>query len=115
MSLSQLLSDYHAELLNLFTRRKANGRQQDPWPVNQIIEVLNNKFQVLLLNVIEDEKRNGGHIASDADAHLYSAAPKLLVACETFVKARQDEVEDRMDIAFRIAQEAIKEAKGELR
>lgn len=58
MKVSQLLSDYHANLINTFTRRQHPGRPQT-WPTAKVVTILNDHFQVLLLQIIENEKRDG--------------------------------------------------------
>lgn len=53
--LSSLLADYHASLIGTLSRRKLPGRY-DVWPTVELVALLNNRFQELLLQVIDLER-----------------------------------------------------------
>jgi hypothetical protein len=55
--LTKLLEDYHARLLGRLTRRK---RATDTWRTDHLVQVLNDEFQILLLEIIDMERRSNG-------------------------------------------------------
>lgn len=51
---SHLLNDYHAGLLHTFKERQV-------WTRDEVLEVLNNRFQVLLLTALDIERGEREH------------------------------------------------------
>lgn len=61
MKLSELLSDYHADLIDRFReapQKPSDRRGERLYSAKEITQILNDRFQVLLLKVI-DLERNG--------------------------------------------------------
>lgn len=59
MRLSDLLSDYHAKLIDTFRRRKQRAserRAEVTFTAAEVVQVLNDRFQVLLLILLDLER-----------------------------------------------------------
>lgn len=59
MRLSDLLSDYHSKLIDAFRRRKPHStdrRSQPSFTAAEVIDVINDRFQVLILTVLDLER-----------------------------------------------------------
>lgn len=61
MKLSQLLSNYHTQLVNDFRaqeRRENDRRRVRTYTASEVIVTINNHFQPLLLNVLHIERED---------------------------------------------------------
>lgn len=53
MRTSEVLNEYHINLLKALTRRQ---RANDTWRTQDIVRMLNDRFQILLLQIMEAER-----------------------------------------------------------